>query len=85
MQAPEDSSWYAESMKTAGTVPRTVLVHASSLEVVYKLATMLFAILKPHPLFLESSAVKICHSGQRLQHQQNSIYQALLSLSLPPS
>ena len=54
MQAPEDSSWYAESMKTAGTVnkvPRTVLVHASSLEVVSKLATMLFVILKPHPLF----------------------------------
>ena len=65
-----------------------MLLHASSLEVVYKLATMLFVILKPHPLFVESSAVKICHSGQKLQHQQNStysIYQALLSLSPPPS
>ena len=34
MQASEDSSWYAESMKTA--VPRTVLVHASTLEQGYK-------------------------------------------------
>ena len=51
---------------------RTVLVHASSLEVVYKLAMMLFVILKPHPLFVESSTVKICHSGQKLQHQQSS-------------
>ena len=70
MQAPEDSSWYAESIKTAGTVnivPRTVLVHASSLEVVLQASYNVVCYFeKPHPLFVESSAVKICHSAQKL-------------------